>query len=187
MADPQGVGAGQVPPNFLYRQLSRFPVGLLRWFGIPSGSNPQELQTNYQPVLDLWEWLTSTNASYLITAGTVVNAATAGTFLLHTINSAHGLYVLDYTIRSTPLVGAGVVTVSPSIQPQAGTGVEVVMGPPSTTGIGGGAIVLCRADKPFFVGPNAVGLSSIVSTNGSANPCTLFGYVRYVNLTAPDT
>lgn len=177
-----GVGAGQLPPDYLYRQLSKFPLGLLRYFGIPSGANPQEIRTDYQPVLDLWEWLGTTNAEYAQTPGAVVLAGAAGSQLIGAVTSSQIQWVRDFTIRSTPVgAGGGVMTGFPAIQVQAGSGVEVITGDGSGVS-NAGEIFMCRASDPYFLGPNAVGHSIIIGRNTLVNNITLFGYFRYVNL-----
>lgn len=178
-----------VPPDFLYNQLSRFPKNLLKWFGIPGGQNPASIRRDYQPVFDLWEWLSSGDSIAFQSGGTGVPAGGAGSFLLQTVTPGEMHYVLDYTIRMTPIgAGGGDFQFVPAIQTQAGSGVEVAVGEPTRTLATGAAsaneVMVCSNRRPFFLGPNAVGYSSIVMKNTLANAGTMFAYLRYVNLSA---
>lgn len=179
-----------VPPDYLYNQLSRFPNSLLRWFGIPGGQNPSMIRRDYQPVLDLWEWLTSSNSAAFQSAGTAIGAGAAGSFVIHAIPPSGGMsYVLDYTLRMTPIgVAGGDFSMVPCLQTQAGSGVEVAIGDPvrtiATGAASAGEVMVARNARPFFLGPNAVAYSAIVTKNTLGNAATLFGYFRYVELSA---
>lgn len=185
------LGAG-VPPDFLYKQLSRFPSNLLRWFGIPSGQNPQEIHPSYQPILDLWEWLVTspTNAAVIgPTAGVAVGGAIAGTVTIAQVNSH--LFVRDYTIRCQPIpAGGGEFAICPTIVPVPAAGVEVMVGQRARTQQVGaataGEIITCFADRPFFIGGYGAGancqLSAIINCNTVAGAFQAFGYYRFVQL-----
>ena len=176
-----------VPPDYLYNLVAKFPVNLLRYFGIPGGQNPSSIRRDYQPVLDLWEWITSSNSKAYQSAGTGVPAGGAGSFLLIPAAAVDQAFVLEYTIRMTPIgAGGGDFEFVPAIQVQSGSGVEVAIGPPARTLATGAAsaneVMVCRNERPFFFGPNAVGYSSIVRKNTLVNAGTMFGYLRYVDL-----
>lgn len=177
-----------VPPDFLYQQLSRFPKNLLKWFGIPGGQNPSTLARDYQPVLDLWEWLASGESQAFITAGTGIVAGGAGSYIIDPVSSPTGhVYVLEYTIRFTPIgAGGGEFACVPAIQVQQGSGVEVAVGDVARTISAGaasaGEVIVARADHPFFLGPAAVAFSLISTKNTLVNAATAFGYIRFVTL-----
>lgn len=179
-----------VPPDFLYQQLSRIPKNLLRYFGIPGGQNPQTLRRDYQPILDLWEWIASADSQAFQTAGTGIVAGGAGSYVIQATSVSNHQFVLDYTVRMTPIgAGGGDFEWVPALQTQAGSGVECAVGPPtrtlSTGAASAGEVMVCRAERPFFLGPNAVGYSVIVRKNTLALGGTAFGYLRYVDLNLP--
>lgn len=177
-----------VPPDYLYNQISRFPQNLLRYFGIPGGQNPSSIRRDYQPVFDLWEWLSTSNSLAFQTGGTGIVAGGAGSYVISPFGNASGhQYCIEYTVRMTPIgAGGGEFACVPAIQVQAGSGVEVAVGAPARTiGTGAGTaneVIVARADRPFFIGPNAVGYSIICTKNTLAAGATMFGYVRYVDL-----
>lgn len=179
-----------VPPDYLYNQISRFPLNLLRYFGIPGGANPASIRRDYQPVFDLWEWLSSSNSKAVQVSGAAIAAGTGGSFLLGTAPAVQHQYVLDYTIRFTPVgAGGGDFAAIPTFQAQQGSGVEVAVGPMVRT-IGTGAasaneVIVLRAERPFFFGPNAVGYGGIVTKNTLVNAITPFFYFRYIDLFEP--
>jgi hypothetical protein len=188
-----GVGAGQLPPDFLYKQLSRFPNKLLKWFGVPMGQNPQVLEASYQPILDLWDWLACSPGNHVLefSTGVAVGGATVGTVILFN-NIQPMLYVRDYTIRTQPIpAGGGDWSIAPSIQPFKPSGTEVLVGRQQRTNLLGaatvGETVTAYADRPFFVGgfgsaASSSAIGGIIQTNTVAGAFQALGYMRYVNL-----
>lgn len=187
---------GNVPPDFLYRQLNKFPRGLLKYFGIPQGQNPQLLESTYQPVLDLWEWIASTPENQIVAVGSgvAIGGGIAGTVNL--LSLFRFSYVLEYTIRTQPIpAGGGDFAMVPTIQPNVTTGVELAVGPPvRTVRLGAatvGEVVVARSERPFFFGlPESSGvprsiLGAIVTAAGVAGAFQAFGYIRYVALDEP--
>lgn len=186
---------GNVPPDFLYKQLARFPRGLLKYFGIPQGQNPQLLEPTYQPILDLWEWLACTPENEVLILGNNVTTTPGATGSLILLNLTRFMWVREYTIRTTPVgAGGGTLRFVPSIQPNFQSGVELIVGDPQDDPVPSAGDVLCAyAKRPFFIGvpPTAGGaaqsaLSCIRLSSSIANNLDLVAYVRGVFLDPPN-
>jgi len=191
VAGPQ---QGNVPPDFLYKQLAKFPRGLLKFFGIPQGQNPQLIESSYQPILDLWEWLACTPENETLILGSNVTSLPGATGTLALLNLSRFMYVHEYTIRSTPVgAGGGSVRLVPSVQPNFNSGVELILGDPfDNFTSSAGDIVVAYARQPFFVGlpPTPGGaaqsaLSCIRLFNSLVDNIDFVPYVRGVFLDPP--
>lgn len=177
----------------LYNQLSRTPSGLLRWFGIPSGSNPNNVAGYYQPTLDLWEHLTQSPENQQLFLSAVVNVAAGalGSQIIQLVTDFVWVPPQGLTFRTTPLAAGVAFDFTPACQFDLTTGVECAIGGRASTR-GGTALanefVVGTVQNGFFMGgrgPSQTALSAMVTQNTAAAPVGVQISMRYVNLSRP--
>lgn len=176
----------------LYNQLSRFPSGLLRWFGIPSGANPNNIAAYYQPILDMWDHLTQSPENQQLFLSPVVNvgAGGLGSFVIQTISDFIWIPPQGLTLRTTPLAAGVNFTYAASAQWDLTTGVETLLAAPA--GSNGAAanefVVSGNVTTGFYIGGRGAQQSAIscfVLENTAAVNTGIQLSLRYVNLTRP--
>jgi len=180
-------------PGALSGPVQVIPPGLLGFLQIKSlGENPDALNTEYQPTIEVFPWLMEaravdwtqdrgggTPAGVALATGLTGARAFSPNALV--VPSNEMWWVEEYTINAVIAVGDAAYFSCGLINPRLGVVNQYMLGDPSTIFDAGIALSAYARARGFFAPPGSE-LVILVSANDTATTVAYTGYVRFTPL-----